>query len=152
GLNSPLKGMFPDLASCSFDKNFYSPANKIELSRILDNVILPKKGRLSEGYIEEKNIENSEEFLPGKRKHSAVESGINALKNQLNISSTIHVDQGLNRVRYHRKEFSFDHLPLMHGRVLQLDELLLTMESLKTRDFIHASKILKQQGKKCHVY
>ena len=73
-----IKEMFPDLNSCSFDKGFYSPANKIELAKILDNVILPKKGRLT---IEERSNECSEDFLQGKRKHSAVESGINALEN-----------------------------------------------------------------------
>ena len=72
------KEMFPDLNGCSFDKGCYSPANKIELAKILDNVILPKKGRLT---IEERSIECSENFLQGKRKHSAVESGINALEN-----------------------------------------------------------------------
>jgi hypothetical protein len=72
------KEKFADLISISFDKGFYSPANRQALTNILEQVILPKKGRLS---IEEKNIECSEDFIQGKRKHAAVESGINALEN-----------------------------------------------------------------------
>jgi len=72
------KEKFADLISISFDKGFYSPGNRQALTNILDHVILPKKGRLT---IEEKNIEYSEDFIQGKRKHAAVESGINALEN-----------------------------------------------------------------------
>ena len=72
------KEKFADLISLSFDKGFYSPANRQALANILEKVILPKKGRLS---IEEKKIEYSEDFIQGRRKHSAVESGINALEN-----------------------------------------------------------------------
>ncbi len=72
------KDRFPNLAGCSFDKGFYSPDNKGDLGKILDYVILPKKGRLSVKY---KEIEHSEEFVKSRRKHSAVESSINALEN-----------------------------------------------------------------------
>ncbi|MBA7637630.1 ISNCY family transposase ISDssp5 [subsurface metagenome] len=72
------KEKFADLISLSFDKGFYSPGNRQALENILEKVILPKKGRLT---IEEKNIEYSEDFIQGRRKHSAVESGINALEN-----------------------------------------------------------------------
>lgn len=72
------KEKFPDLNSCSFDKGFYSPTNRKELEELLDKVILPKKGRLS---LRDKEIEYSQEFMQSKRKHSAVESGINALEN-----------------------------------------------------------------------
>jgi len=69
---------FKDLISCSFDKGFHSPSNQEELAKILEKVILPRKGKLSA--INEE-IENSEEFRQARRKHSAVESSINALKN-----------------------------------------------------------------------
>jgi len=72
------KEKFENLSGCSFDKGFYSPDNREQLSNILDYVVLPKKGRLSE---KEKQIEHSEEFLELRRKHSAVESSINALEN-----------------------------------------------------------------------
>lgn len=69
---------FEDLVACSFDKGFYSPENRQRLSDILDLVVLPKKGRLS---ALDKEIEHSEEFILSRRKHSAVESCINALEN-----------------------------------------------------------------------
>lgn len=72
------KDRFANLAGCSFDKGFYSPDNKRQLANILDYVILPKKGRLS---AKDKEIEQSEEFVESRRKHSAVESSINALEN-----------------------------------------------------------------------
>jgi IS5 family transposase len=72
------KDRFPNLAGCSFDRGFYSPNNKRQLGNILDYVILPKKGRLS---AKDKQIEQSEEFIKSRRKHSGVESSINALEN-----------------------------------------------------------------------
>lgn len=72
------KDRFPNLSGCSFDKCFYSPDNKRQLGNILDYVVLPKKGRLSE---KDKEIETSKEFVLSRRKHSAVESSINALEN-----------------------------------------------------------------------
>lgn len=77
-LMEETKGIFPDLSSCSFDKNFYSPENRKQLERILDLVVLPKKGRLTD---EERDMENSDEFLGERQKHSLVESGISALEN-----------------------------------------------------------------------
>jgi hypothetical protein len=69
---------FYDLSSCSFDKGFHSPSNQEELAKILDKVILPRKGKLS---AINQVIENSEEFIQARHKHSAVESSIGALKN-----------------------------------------------------------------------
>lgn len=69
---------FPELKVCSFDKGYHSPANRIDLGQMLDQVVLPKKGRLT---IKEKEVEGSEEFVRVKRRHSAVESAINALEN-----------------------------------------------------------------------
>ena len=71
------KKRFLDLTSCSFDKGFYSPGNTKNLKKILKKVILPKKGKLS---LDEKK-ECDEEFLQGKKNHSAVESAISAMKN-----------------------------------------------------------------------
>ena len=72
------KKKFPGLSMCSFDKGFYTPMNKEELKKLLDKVILPKKGKLSSS---DKEVEYSEEFIQARRKHSAVESAINALEN-----------------------------------------------------------------------
>ena len=72
------KRKFNALSCCSFDKGFHSPANKEQLQVILDDVVLPKKGKLSEA---EKQIEFSEDFIEARHKHAAVESAINALEN-----------------------------------------------------------------------
>jgi transposase, IS5 family len=70
------KEKFPTLASCSFDKGFHSPTNQDELKKLLKVVALPKKGRLSG---KDQEYQDSEEFRKAKKKHSAVESAINAL-------------------------------------------------------------------------
>jgi hypothetical protein len=72
------KERFPQLISCTFDKGFHSPDNQKDLAVFLDKVILPRKGKLS---AINKKIENSEEFKEARRKHSAIESSINALEN-----------------------------------------------------------------------
>ena len=72
------KDRFENLVGSSFDRGFWSPENKSQLAEILDYVVLPKKGRLS---AKDKEIEQSEEFVESRRKHSAVESSINALEN-----------------------------------------------------------------------
>jgi len=77
-MTKEAKARFPGLKMCSFDKGYHSPANRIELGRILERVILPKKGRLT---LEEKEVEGSELFVRMKRRHSAVESAIHALEN-----------------------------------------------------------------------
>jgi hypothetical protein len=72
------KRKFGALCCCSFDKGFYSPSNKQELQTVLDYLVLPKKGKLSEA---DKQVEFSEEFITARHKHAAVESAINALEN-----------------------------------------------------------------------
>ena len=69
---------YTDFKSCSYDKGFHSPTNRGELEQILDNVVLPRKGRLS---VQDKEREHSPEFVHARYKHSAVESAINALEN-----------------------------------------------------------------------
>lgn len=75
---SAAQSKFPNLRGCSFDKGFYSPANKEVLRSKLDVLVLPKKGKLNKIEREE---ETAEIFVQAKRKHSAVESAINALEN-----------------------------------------------------------------------
>jgi hypothetical protein len=67
---------FPAVKAMSFDKGFHSPGNQTEIKQHLENVILPKKGRLSEA---DKARESKPEFVRLRRQHSAVESAINAL-------------------------------------------------------------------------
>jgi len=68
---------YPALKGCSFDKGFHSPNNPIELAKKLEDLVLPKKGCCNK---KEKERESSDAFRTSKRKHSAVESGINALE------------------------------------------------------------------------
>lgn len=75
------------LSSCSFDKGFHSPQNQKDLYPLLDQVILPRKGRLSS---KARQIEQSAQFIQARQKHAAVESAINALENH-----------GLDRCRDH---------------------------------------------------
>jgi hypothetical protein len=72
------KERFPNISSCSFDKGYYSPQNRKELSEIVDTLVMPKKGRLNKSDAE---LENSDEFIRIRKKHSGVESAINALEN-----------------------------------------------------------------------
>jgi len=71
------KQRFPDFVACSFDKGFHSPSNQSELKQHLELVALPRKGQLSQAA---RVIEASPEFVQARRKHSAVESAINALE------------------------------------------------------------------------
>lgn len=68
---------FSSLNACSFDKGFHSPANQTALAQLLDQVTLPKKGKLSKT---RQAVEQAEEFIKARRAHSAVESAIHALE------------------------------------------------------------------------
>ena len=68
---------FAQLRACSFDQGFHSPTNQQALRGLLDCVILPKRGKLSQ---EERVYQQAEAFVQGRRRHAAVESAINALE------------------------------------------------------------------------
>jgi hypothetical protein len=68
---------FPEVTSISMDKGFHSPENQKELAKLVDCVVVPKKGRLSKV---DQEREKSPEFIEKRRAHSAVESAINALE------------------------------------------------------------------------
>ena len=72
------KQRFADLNSCSYDKGFHNATNRTALETILDRVVLPKKGKLSQ---HDKEREHSPEFMQARRRHSGVESAINAVEN-----------------------------------------------------------------------
>jgi transposase, IS5 family len=71
------KAQFPRFNACSFDQGFHSPDNQKELKNHIDQVVLPKKGKLSKA---DQEREYAPEFMQAKRQHSAVESAINALE------------------------------------------------------------------------
>ena len=72
-----IQKRFPNLACVSFDKGYHSQSNQKELKEHLEQVILPKKGRLSEA---DRLREGSDEFKKLRNKHSGVESAINGLE------------------------------------------------------------------------
>ena len=71
------KARFPAIASASFDKGFHSPANQTALAALIPQVVMPKKGQLSQT---QRERESDPEFLHLRRQHAAVESAINALE------------------------------------------------------------------------
>jgi hypothetical protein len=71
------QGRFANLSSVSFDKGFHSRQNQAELKSLLDRVVLPKKGKRSAA---DSAREQEPEFIRLRRRHSAVESAINALE------------------------------------------------------------------------
>ena len=71
------KALFPSFSACSFDKGFHSPENQKELKKLIDQVVLPKKGKLSKA---DQEREHAPEFVQARKQHSAVESAINALE------------------------------------------------------------------------
>jgi IS5 family transposase len=71
------KQRFANLNACSFDKGFHSPQNQLALKEHLELVAMPRKGKLSQSAAA---AAQSEEFVGARRKHSAVESAINALE------------------------------------------------------------------------
>ncbi len=68
---------FPNLGSMSFDKGFHSPDNQEKAKELIGEVVMPRKGRLSE---KNKAIESDPEFIRRRHQHSAVESAINGLE------------------------------------------------------------------------
>jgi hypothetical protein len=68
---------FSELRAASFDKGFHSPKNHIELSTMLQQTTLPRKGKLSKIAREH---QQTDAFKRARRQHSAVESAINALE------------------------------------------------------------------------
>lgn len=71
------KEKFPALSSCSFDRGFHSPGNQTKLAELLDEVVLPKKGKLKES---DKALTQEGSYRAKKKQHSAVESAINGLE------------------------------------------------------------------------
>jgi len=71
------KKRFANLNVCSFDKGFHSTDNQLALKELLELVVLPRKGKLSQ---QAQAVEQAEQFIKARQQHSAVESAINALE------------------------------------------------------------------------
>jgi len=68
-----------EVKSWSFDKGFYTKFNKDLLSLFVDELVMPKKGKLNQS---EKEEESAAKFVKTRHKHSAIESNINELENR----------------------------------------------------------------------
>ena len=71
-----VKERFPNLSSMSYDRGFYSRDNRDQLTDLLGSHGLPKKGKISK---KDEEIQANEDYIKARKKHSAVESAINAL-------------------------------------------------------------------------
>lgn len=69
---------FPQIYSASFDRGFYSKTNQEVLKDKVVKLIMPKKGKLSSK--DKEAIKSDLEYQKLRRKHSAVESDINAIE------------------------------------------------------------------------
>jgi transposase, IS5 family len=77
-ISEKLKNMFGTrIKSISFDKGFWSKENYDILSKITDDIILPKRGKLNK---EEYEREHNKQFKMLRNRHSSVESNINSLE------------------------------------------------------------------------
>jgi len=72
------KEHFTNIYSASFDRGYHSPINQEKLSALVPKLILPKKGKVSKK--EQGKIQGDQEYRTLRKKHSAVESNINALE------------------------------------------------------------------------
>ena len=66
-----------NIQSMSFDKSYWAPENHRILSELVEDLVLPKKGKLNR---EEYEREHSKTFIALRKQHSAVESAINCLE------------------------------------------------------------------------
>ncbi len=76
-LSERISLKYKEIKTWSFDKGFYSKANKALLFPLVENLIMPKRGKRNSL---EKEEESLKEFKKWKGKHSAVESNINELE------------------------------------------------------------------------
>ena len=111
------KQRFADLNSCSYDKGFHNATNGGELETLLDRVVLPKKGKLSQL---DKEREHSPEFMQARRRHSGVESAINAVENHGLDRCLDHGPEGFKR--YVALAVVARNMQVL-GRILQQKEL-----------------------------
>ena len=65
------------IESISFDRGFHTPLGKAALSKEIPNVVMPRKGKISEV---EKTEEQNKTYKALRNKHSTVESNINELE------------------------------------------------------------------------
>lgn len=72
-----LLSTWSNINSISFDKGFWSPNNFKELKDLVENLVMPKKGKLNKI---EYQREHSSDFKVLRRQHAMIESDINCLE------------------------------------------------------------------------
>ena len=72
------KENFANIYSASFDRGYYSPLNQIELDKLVTKLVMPKKGSSSKKI--QQPFGSDHEYKALRKKHSSVESNINALE------------------------------------------------------------------------
>lgn len=70
-------GILYDYASLSYDRGFYSNLAKQGLSKVYQQVIMPKVGKKTQAQLEE---ESSDKYIALRNHHSGVEANINSLE------------------------------------------------------------------------
>jgi len=66
--------LFQALLKCSFDKGFHSTVNQTDLKALIEQVVLPKIGKLSKA---DQEREYAPEFKQAKKQHSADDPAFN---------------------------------------------------------------------------
>ncbi len=84
------QALYSSIVSCSMDKGYHSPLNRVALDGLLRLNVLPKKGSKSKA---DQVREFAPEFVAARRKHPGIESAINNLNHR-----------GLDRIRTHGEE------------------------------------------------
>ena len=111
-----------DVGSMSFDKAYWTPENYKTLSKLVENLVLPKKGKPNQ---QEYEREHSKTFIALRKQHSAVESAINCLEHHgLNRCP----DRGLS----HFKKYSA--LGVLACNLHKLGNLLKQKERILTKN------------------
>lgn len=111
-----------EVESISFDKNFWTPENYRALLRLVQVVVLPKKGKLNQ---QEHERQHSKTFLALRKQHSAVESAINALEHHgLNRCP----DRGLHNFK------KYTALGVLACNLHKLGDLLLQKERILSKN------------------
>ena len=84
------QALYPSIVSCSMDKGYHSPRNRVALDGLLRLNVLPKKGGKSKA---DQARESAPAFVAARRQHPGIESAINNLNHR-----------GLDRIRTHGEE------------------------------------------------
>jgi len=108
--------------SMSFDKNFWTKGNYQTLSKLVPDLVLPKKGKRNQ---EEYEREHSKTFIALRKQHSMVESAINCLEHHgLNRCP----DKGLSNFK------KYTGLGVLACNLHKLGNILLAEERKRTKN------------------